>query len=321
MPHPLARLASLLLAPALAVASPLARAADRGATIDGIHVHRSVDSPAAARLTQLTIEMGKGGCAAAKRACDQLAAAGVPPSDARGRRACAEASGRFTISGDPDRVRRIDVHEYFAPAQQWAVEKRTTARLRQHNVCAAEIVEEESVLIKHYSAKGITIYRRLDDRAEGRRWVRDYHDRSLFATVLPLFFEIAPLTNPANVSGPLGHERHGHHTCEVRKISTANSVFTSCLASTGTLFPDSVLLSGSWVVTGPNGTEVQAVDRLVSYSERIALPVGLFHPPATDPVEEAGRPQAPADNATSRWCLAETARTGVNPCDDDDDND
>lgn len=323
MTRHLACLASLLLAGALAAPSAHARTADRGDMIEGIHVHRSVDSPAAAKISQLAIETGKGACAAAKQACDQMAAAGVPPSDARERRACAEATGRFTISGDPDRVRRTDIHEYFAPARQWAVEKRTTAQLRQRNVCAAEIVEEESVIIRHYSAKGLTTYRRLADRAGGHGWRREDHPSLPRETVLPLFFEINPLTNPVNVSAPLEHERHGQNTCEVRKISTAKQVFTSCLAKTGTAFPGSVLLSGSWVANGPNGSEVQAVDRLVSYAEGIALPISLFHPPASEPVGKIGRPQPPADNASSRWCLAEAARTGTNPCEDDghDDDD
>lgn len=317
----LARLASLLLAPALAALSANAQTAERSDMIDGIHVHRSVDSPAAARMTQLAIETGKGACAAAKQACNQMASAGVPPSNARGQRACAEATGRFTISGDTDRVRRIDLHEYFAPARQWAVEKRTNARLHQHSVCAAEIVDEESVVIRHYSARGVTTYRRVTDRTGEHSWRRQNQPSLPHMAALPLFFEIDPLTNPANVSGPLGQETHGRHTCEVRKISTAQQVFTSCQAKTGTWFPGSVLLSGSWVANGPNGREVQAVDRLVSYAERIALPVGLFHPPASEPVTQTDSPQPSADNATSRWCLAEAAKTGINPCEDDDGDD
>lgn len=287
----------------------------KGSVMDGIHVHRSGDSPHFKKMAGMTAKGLEGQCKGLKSVCSMLPVA----ASAKDKAVCAAVSGSFQIKGNLSDVGKQETDEYFAIAKRMAVKKITKMELRVKSTCEVEVVEQESIDIRHYVPGGYTQYELKDDPRKGRHWLRSTHkwiDPKAGAMLAGIF----PMSDASKVSGSQGHKTLAYQKCEVREVTGPWSG-TLCLKNTATPFPGHVTLAAKIVSSVPAGVTTLLEEEVDSYSEKQILPMALFFPPSTEKVESARAPVKSPDNPTQKWCAKQKAKTGIDPCEDEQDDD
>lgn len=306
------RLSLFLLIPSLMAP---AYAQLKGSVMDGIHVHRSGDAPHFRKMAEMMAKGLEDQCKGLKSVCSMLPAA----ASARDKAVCAAVSGSFQIKGKLSDVGKQETEEYFAIAKKMAVKKTKKMELRVKSTCEVEVVEQESVDIRHYVPGGYTQYELKDDARKGRHWVRSTHqwiDPKTGALLAGVF----PMSAASKVSRSQGHKTLAHHKCEVREVTGPWSG-TLCLKNTATPFPGHVTLAAKIVSSVPAGAATLLEEEVGSYSENLVLPMALFFPPPTEKIESARASAQSPDNPTQKWCAKQKEKTGIDPCEDEQDDD
>lgn len=306
-------LVSLLIMQAFA-SSDAKRGKDEKDALHGIHIRLEGSSPSFNNQAKQSVKLLEAACKNVKLACSSIIT--DPGASAKAKARCASATGVFHLKGGPlhDVGRRV-TDEYFVPTRSWSARVVKLTRLRQTGICEAEIVETEEHEIRHYKAGGYTRYKLHDSTKSGRHWTRSVHgiDPKLASVLAAAFLDPGKIS----VSPPMGHKTFlTGLKCEVRQVRSAAVTFNQCLHHTGQPFPSHLRFESE--VVSDDG-KVWLEDRIVAYEHDVTLHYSLFMPPEHDKLSGDGASSSGPANATSAWCLGQKAKTGVNPCDENDD--
>ncbi len=280
------------------------------AQLAGIHVQRMGSSPYFLQAAQATLERSRAQCSLLQSVCAMMPAG----ASAKDRAACIPVANGFSLRGNLADVGRQVTDEYFATGMGMATRKTRKTVLKVHSVCNIEVAEQNSTNIWHYTSQGYTQFESKDLPNQKRSWTRSQHKRVATGTSR-LLDGVLPLTSRSTVSPPSGFQTHAKHKCALRSISGPWSG-TLCLKATATPFPGHLTLAGKIVA----GKTVMLEDAATEVAEGIRVPDAMFYPPA-DEIAEARSTRTPATNATQKWCLKQKQKTGVNPCENDSDDD
>lgn len=283
----------------------------------GIHVQRSGDMPKAREDMKMMIDAMKGLCGSAqmKQAC--LTTLSDPAATSKAKSRCVEMMSPFKLSGTLDSIGETVIDEYFAPGLNRSAKVVKTTVLRQTGVCSAEVGKEERQVTTQYRTNGYTRHERKADMRGNGKWQQfDHAYVPGLASMLKTAVDAALLGRKVTVSPSLGHKTLvPRRACEIRRINAGDVAFSSCIYPTGLAFPSHVAFENEVVASG----KTQLVEKFVSYAHDVALPHDLFFPVADAKATPARDARPNPDNPTNRWCAAEKARTGIDPCEGDND--
>lgn len=284
--------------------------------VHGVHVRRSGDMPGVRKHAAMLVKAQQAQCGSTlmKQACTTIVS--DPAASPATRSRCAEMMSRFKLDGDLGSVGETRVDEYFAPSLQRSASIVKTTVLRQTGVCSAEVVPDERRVIIRHRPDGFTRHERRTDASGRVHWVRSEHRYVPgLADMLKTAFDPGRLGGKLTLTPPLGRKTLvPGRLCETRRVSAGDVAFVSCIHATGLAFPSHVTFEGEVSAGG----ETERVEKFVSYAYDVALPRALFMPgrgEKTRPAEDMG---TDPEHPMKRWCAAEKARTGVDPCKDDD---
>jgi hypothetical protein len=285
--------------------------------VDGIHVQRRGDAPKVRDDMKIMINAMKTQCGSAlmKQTCQTLLS--DPAASPKAKSRCVETMSPFKLSGNLNSVGESVIDEYFAPGMSRSAKRVKITRLQQTGVCSAEVVQDESHVIVHYRPAGYTRYERKKDKSGQTYWRMTEHTYVPgLAHMLRTTFDMAQLSGKVAVSASLGNKTLvPGRPCETRRISMDSLEFVSCIHATGLDFPSHVTFEGEVIAQGTT----QQVEKLVSYAHNVALPTDLFFPKFDEKVRADKAIVNDPGNPTRKWCAAEKARTGIDPCETDDD--
>lgn len=260
--------------------------------VPGIHVRRSGDYPDTRDSAKMLID-------AARKNCEF------------------RLKSPFKLNGNPDRIGETVIDEYFAPTLGRSTKVVKTMMLRQVGGCESTVEQQEKRTIRHYRPDDYTRYERETDKNAGRHWRQFEHEYLPgLAGMLGNAFDAAEGNRKITVSPPLGHKTYlPGRVCEVRKIDTDTGVeFSSCIHATGLRFPSHISFASEVVGKG----KTVKLETVESYADRLALSRDLFFPTPGEKVLTEKDIRSDPNNPMNRWCAAEKARTGVDPCKDGD---
>ena len=301
---------SLMLGMTFGLAHNPVHAKDTHPPLEGIHVHRSGTSPYFLNAAKETLKTHEGQCNLMKSVCAMMPAG----ANGKDKAACADVAGGFSLKGNLADVGKQETDEYFATVQKMAARQTTKTVLQLKSICEAEVVAQKGVDIWHYTAQGHTHFELKNHPKKGRYWIRSEH-RRLAPKFGALLAGVFPLSDTSSVSTVLGHKTIASHKCEVREFTGPWSG-TFCLKATQTPFPGHVSLAGRVVA----GKDTMFEDQASDVAEKIMLPQVYFFPAENDKVESMQALSKSADNPTQKWCAKQKIKTGINPCEDSNDD-
>lgn len=289
--------------PALMIGLPCLSACGAPSTqAEGIHIHKKGTSPSLAKIANVQFKAAKEQCEGMRKLCQQ----GLPNPAL-----CAMTAGGFKSNGDASSVGNYETDEYFSGASKMAAEWRTTTVMVAKSICETEFIEQATVKIRHYLPNSRVQYELKHSKKKGDYWLRS-EQKSPDEKSASLLSGIFPLTANAKVSPVLKTGKYAGHSCEVREVTGPLSG-TFCMKSTGASFPAQVTLAG----TLRSGDEILSDDEATRVDMKVALPNTHFYPPVGAKIVNLDAAASSADNPTQKWCLAQKAKTGVNPCTDE----
>ncbi|MFN3543845.1 MAG: hypothetical protein ACK4UX_03230 [Thiobacillus sp.] len=310
----LIRGAQMLLALALLASNvAVARTAD---PVQGVHVRRQGDMPEARETGRTMVKALQAQCDSPmmKQACQTTLS--DPNATARAKSGCQQLMSGFKLVGNLDSLGENEVNEYYAPALNRSARIVKTTSVRQTGVCSAVVDQHEQFAIVEYRPTGFSRYERRTDKQGQPYWIRS--DRKYvpgLAYMLKSAVDSAQLSGKVTVSAPLGHKTLvPGRPCEIRRIHAGSMEFVSCIHATGLAFPSHVTFESEVLAGG----KTSRVEKLVSYAHDVALSRDLFFPRLGEKVMTQQDARSDPNNPMKRWCAAEKARTGVDPCKDDD---
>jgi hypothetical protein len=287
----------------------------------GIHVQRTGDMPEVRANTKILVKAQQAQCGSAlmKQTCQTMLS--DPAASAKAKSRCVEMMSSYKLSGNLDDVGNTVIDEYFAPYLNRAARIVKTTNLRQTGICSGEVAQDEQHVITHYQPSGYTRHERKKDGAGWSKWSTFGHQYingldKMYITS----FDAAKLSGKVTISASLGHKTlTPGRACEQRQLNAGGVEFVSCIHATGLQFPSHVTFEGEVIAKG----KTESIEKFVSYAHNTALSSDLFFPkpdgnalPRKSAAPDRARPDP--SNPTSQWCAAEKARTGVNPCEDND---
>ncbi len=280
--------------------------------VHGIHVQRTGDMPEARARAKMVINAQQAQCGSAlmKQACQTILS--DPAASPKTKSRCVEMMSNYKLIGNLNSVGETVIDEYFAPTLNRSARVVKTNVLRQTGVCSAEIEQKEQHVIAHHRPDGYARYERKPDKQGQMQWVQFAH-RYIpgLANMLKTSFDAAQLSGKVTVTAPLGHKMLiPGRTCETRRISAGAVEFVACIHATGLDFPSHVTFENEVVASG----KTERVEKFVSYAHNVALSPDLFFPKRGEKVISEKNTRSDPDNPMSRWCAAEKARTGNDPC-------
>lgn len=286
------------------------------ADVHGIHVRRTGDSPEARETAKMMLNALKTQCGSSlmKQTCRTMLSdpAASPESKSR----CMEMMSSFKLNGNPNDIGQTVIDEYFAPALGRSVRIIKTMVPKQTGMCESSIEQNERREITHHRTNGFTRHERKMDKAGRSYWFAHEHRYVPgLADMLKSSVDMAQLSGKVTVSASLGHKTLvPGRACEIRRVASGAVEFVSCIHATGFKFPSHVRFESEML----SGGKTSQIEKLVFYKHDLALSRDLFFPKPDERVlTEESRGSNP-NNPTSKWCAAEKARTGVDPCEDDD---
>ncbi|MDP2961366.1 MAG: hypothetical protein Q8N54_01325 [Sulfurimicrobium sp.] len=296
-----------------AVAAPGPKTA---ALVQGIHVQRTGDMPEARERAKIVVNAQQAQCGSAlmKQACQTTLS--DPAASSRAKSRCVEMMSSYNLSGNLNSVGETVTDEYFAPPMNRSASVVKTTVLRQTGVCSAEVEQKEQHVIVHHRPDGYTRYERKTDKSGQQSWLMHEHRYVPgLADMLKTSFDAARLSGKATVTEPLGHKTLAPgRTCETRRIGAGAVEFVSCIHATGLKFPSHVTFESEVVASG----KAERVEKFVSYAHNVAISRDLFFPKQGEKAMTEKDIRSDPNNPTNKWCATEKARTGVDPCKDDD---
>ncbi|MFP5419440.1 MAG: hypothetical protein ACLGHA_09835 [Gammaproteobacteria bacterium] len=323
--HPLSPWTRALLLTLLAGAGTLFPVATAVATsgnpkplgsVQGIHVQRTGDTPWQRDAGKMMIEMTKAQCGSPvmKQTCQTMLS--DPAASLKAKARCQQMMLPARILGNSNDIGQVVADEYFAPALGRSVRIVKTIVPKQAGVCEVRIEQEETREIAHYRANGYTRYVRKTDKSGQPYWLAHEHSYVPgMAGMLKTALDAAQLGGKVAVSAPLGNKTLvPGRTCETRRVSAGAVEFVSCIHATGLKFPSHVRFESEVF----SGGKTSQVEKLSSYKHDVVLSRDLFFPDPREKAPAGKNRAADSDNPTRKWCAAEKARTGVDPCKDDD---
>ena len=276
--------------------------------LEGIHIRFSGTSPFLDDRMTEAVESGKAQCAQMQTLC------AIPHVAADKPALCAGVAGGFKINGLLPGVQKRETNRYFATAQKMSAEYAKGLVLVPKSVCEYDVVEHESVKIVHRAPGGGGIrYELKNHPKKGRYWTRSDIPQ-LSPETFAMLEGTVPFADKSKVSPVSGRRMIAGYKCEVRDIA-GPWLWTLCMAPTNTDFPGQVALA----IKAVFGKDTLFESEATKIAMKSMLPSSLFFPPAGDRIEKTGAKSA--TNATQKWCLAQKAKTGVNPCTDGPDAD
>ncbi|NDP49507.1 MAG: hypothetical protein GZ085_14190 [Sulfuriferula multivorans] len=273
-------------------------------SLEGMHIHRSGTSPYFLHSAKESLKAYEGQCNLMKSVCAMMPAG----ASSKDRAACVNVGSGFQLKGNLADVGGQETDEYFATALNMSARQIRKTVLQVNSVCEVEVVEQESVDIRHYTSKGYTQYELKNHPKKGRYWLRTEHERidSKMGALLKGAFN---LSSQSSVSQSLGQKTYAGFKCELREV-TGPWAGSLCLMATDTPFPGHVTLAGTIVA----GNDTMLDEKATEVTVKIMLPRTHFYPSESDRVEAAEGRSAASGNATQRWCQKQKLKTGVNPC-------
>lgn len=282
--------------------------------VQGIHVRRQGDMPGARDDARMLINARQAQCGSSLMRQTCLTIQTDPAATPKARARCAGMMSPFRLDGNLNDVGESVIDEYFAPGLKRAVRIVKAATLKPTGVCSAEVVTEEKRVITQYRVDGYTRYETRQDKQGRTQWVKSEHRflpglAGMFATA----FDTATFGGALSVSAPLANKTLiPGRPCEVRRITAGRVDFVSCIHATGRDFPAHVTFEHE--MTGDGKT--RSIEKFVSFDGDVALSADLLSPGQPEP-QGGKKPARDPNNPMSRWCAAEKARTGIDPCQDD----
>lgn len=284
--------------------------------VQGIHVRRAGDNPGLRDTMKMMVDAQRAQCGSElmKQTCRITLS--DPAATPRARSRCAEMMSGFRLSGDPGSVGQTVVDEYFAPPLHRSVRVLKTTLLRQTGMCSAVVEQQEKRVITHDRPGGYTRHERKTDQSGQPYWVRfDHQYLPGLADMLKTSFDAALFRGKVTVTAPLGHKTLvPGRPCETRRIDAGAAAFVSCIHATGLAFPSHITFESEVLAGG----KTERFEKLVSYAPDVALSRDLFFPAPGEKTLTEKAARSDPSHPMNRWCAAEKARTGVDPCKDDD---
>lgn len=313
--HPRLALGSyaLLTAGLLLTDPAVARTVD---PVQGVHVRRQGDMPEARETAKTMVKALQVQCDSPmmKQACQTTLS--DPAATPKAKSGCLQMMSGFKLSGDINSVGEYDVDEYYAPALGRSARIVRTTSVRQTGVCTAVVEQQEKSEIVLHRATGFTRYERRTDKQGQPFWMQFEHKFVPgLADMLKTAVDAAQLNGKVTVSAPLGNKTFvPGRPCEIRRVNAGAVEFTSCIHATGLKFPSHVTFESEVLAGG----KTSRVEKLASYVHDVALSGDLFFPKLGEKVVTHQDARSDPNNPMKRWCAAEKARTGVDPCKDGD---
>lgn len=291
--------------------------------IAGIHVRRTGDAFDQREVASKLVESRQKSCGSPFAIEQCQLAMKTPGVDPKFIEYCKGTMSKFKLHGSVDDVGRFVTDEYFVPAMGWYTKIRKINVLQGTEPCEATVGELEIHEIHHYAPAGRTTYERKSNKAGQHFWrqTTQTYSKELAAVVK------AGL-DAGLASGKFAVKKTGKKTylpgypCEESRITlTAGENYIDvCLRPVEMQIPAAIVFARKHTYKGKT-VSAEAVE---VFEDGIDLQKSLFWPPAdekvTDGVPGVSPKKAKADpaNATMKWCAAEKVRTGVDPCEDDD---
>ena len=286
---------------ALCIVAALLTTATRAIAADaiegGYEIHRQGEVPTAREVAHLQVPGAQGVCARE----------GIP----------------FKFSGDLDTVGNFEIIEHHHPGLRKSSIVTRRTELTHLSLCHLEVRQRQVTRISHYGEKTRTVFtHEIDPRAGPRPWVRriDPHlDRETIDllrealsldTLAPQELRPGDLTI-ATASG-LADDLIAGQAC--RWVHTPPPVESrACMLREGIGMPINESLSAEYGGVVDGRPIVLIRSKVVRFDGPIAIPSSVFEPGDDTSLD------TPPPNATLKWCAQEAARTGTNPCADEDD--
>ena len=270
---------------------------------EGIHIRLNGISPFLDARMKEIVEAGKTQCEQMQKLC------AIPHVAADKPALCAAVAGGFKVKGMLPVGQQRETNRYFATAKQMSAEYSKGFVLVPKSVCEYEVVEHESVQIVHRAPGGGGIrYELKNHPKKGRYWMRSDIPQ-LTPETFAMLEGAVPFADKSKVSPVSGHKMIAGYKCEIRNIA-GPWLWTLCMAPTNADFPGQVALA----VKAVSGKDTLFESEATQVVMKTILPGNLFFPPSGEKVEKVGAKSA--TNPTQKWCLAQKAKTGVNPCTD-----
>ena len=231
---------------------------------------------------------------------------------------CAREGIPFTLHGDIATAANAEIIEYHHPGLRRSSKLTRYSEPGTLSRCHVEMRVRQVTTISHYDDKTRTVFtHEIDPRDGPRAWTRttDAHlDRAtvdLLREALSLDTRIPQALRSGKVTiatAPgLAEDRIAGRKC--RWVHTPPPLESrSCLLSEGIGMPidESLSAEDGGVVDGRRIVLIRS--KVVRFDGPIAIPASVFEPGESVPLNP------PPPNATTRWCEAEAARSGKNPC-------
>jgi len=215
----------------------------------------------------------------------------------------------FSVSGNLTDTGRIETDDYFAPERKMRSRRVSTYTVVETQLCRLEVVQTVSERIRQYAGSGYTDFERKSGLKKSAAWRKTFHpllgDAKLAEMLLDGFMP------DTQVSGPLGSQTVAGHRCDVYRVQQSKDIqHRICSLATSGSYPGKLTLAAKTVVGGMVNMEQQA--SLVELAAN--LPTSLFMPPDGEPITDIETAAGASTNATQKWCQAQLAKTGKNPC-------
>ena len=270
---------------------------------EGIHIRLNGTSPFLDARMKDAVETGKTQCEQIQKLCAMPHVAADKPA------LCAAVAGGFKVKGMLPVVQNRETNRYFATAKQMSAEYTKGLVLVPKSACQYEVVEQETVKIVHRTPGGGGIRYELRNHPKKGRYWASTDIPQLTPETFAMLEGAIPFSDKSKVSPISGHRMIAGYKCEVRNIA-GPWLWTLCMAPTNTDFPGQVALA----VKAVSGEDTLFESEATQIALKTMLPGNLFFPPSGDKVEKMGSKSA--TNPTQKWCLAQKAKTGVDPCTD-----
>lgn len=293
-------------------------------TIMGIHVRRTGDAFDQRELAGKLVESWQKSCGSPSVIEQCQLFMKTPGVDPKTIEYCKGTMSKFKLYGSVDDVGKFVTDEYFVPALGWYTKIRKINVLYQGTEpCKSTVEKLETHEIYHYAPTGRTKYERKSNKAGQHSWRK---------TAQPYSKELAAVVkmglDTGLASGKFTVKKTGNKTylpgypCEESRITltAGEGHFDVCLRLVEMQIPAAITFARKFTAKEKT-VWAETVD---SFEDGIALQKSLFWPPAGEKIADElpgaspKKTKAKPANAMMKWCAAEKARSGVDPCEDDD---
>lgn len=315
-PRPHAAPMKIALLAALVLPLPAQHAEAQRPPADGYEIRRQSSSPFLNQNARMLGPFRKAQCEQLVELCRMAPTADAPCT--------AEMLAEpYRLEGDLDLVGKGETVEYHLPAHQSSAVTTGRFELVEAAPCRHAVRKRETTVITRHTAAGRVSYvRRIDPVRGAQPWRREpgpalgRETATLARRALALDSFLPPglraAGDDATPQADRPPARFAGLECRWRETTLPGGQGRSCIASAVPGIGTALELAREIVLNGADGPVTFLSEQAASLRGPIVLPAALFEPDG--PVGDPGS----APNATTAWCAAEAARSGTNPCEDED---